>query len=50
MTDKRALRTSLRTARDDFGMQSVLVPAAFLARLSAPDTKARFAAFLSKKG
>ncbi len=42
MTDKRALRTSLRTARDDFGMQSVLVPAAFLARLSAGLTVASY--------
>ncbi|WP_380785758.1 5-formyltetrahydrofolate cyclo-ligase [Sphingomonas sp. R86521] len=42
MTDKRALRTSLRTARDGFGVQSVLVPPAFLARLSAGLTVASY--------
>ncbi|MEG3165947.1 5-formyltetrahydrofolate cyclo-ligase [Sphingomonas sp. PB2P19] len=42
MTDKRALRTALRTARDGFGMQTIVVPPAFLARLSAGLTVASY--------
>jgi 5-formyltetrahydrofolate cyclo-ligase len=42
MTEKRALRAALRTARDVFGVHAILVPDAFLARLSAGLTVASY--------
>jgi 5-formyltetrahydrofolate cyclo-ligase len=42
MTDKRALRTRLRAARDDFGAHTVIMPSAFLDRLSAGLTVASY--------
>ena len=42
MTDKRAFRASLRAARDAFGVQAIIVPDAFVARLSAGLTVASY--------
>ncbi len=42
MTDKRALRASLRATRDAFGIHAIMVPDAFVARLSAGLTVASY--------